>query len=580
MKEENCIDTDVLVVGGGIAGIRAVLEASHQGANVILANKGYLGQDGAAVWMAGGGYQAALYPPDSIEQHARDTIKAGKYLNNQKLVYTFLSLVPESINDLARWGVRWKKEEGKYTQIRMPGQTCPRTMLHAKTGEHFGGEYRKALPRQVRLQKNVKVLNDIFVIDLLTNGSAVVGMLGLDIKEGKFIILRAKSTILATGGFMDCFKFTTANPTLTGDGHGMAYRAGAMMTGMEFIQFFPAACLWPSNLYRDAYPYGLFYELYGQLFNKLGERFMERYYPVGKEFVPREATARAIAREVREGRGSPHGGAYLSFRHLPRNLMNDFLEKTWDNSFFTSLREAGVDIREDAIEIGPAAHYVQGGCWVNEKCETNLAGLYAAGEVGSGGKDGADRLAGNALPFCMGMGVVAGREAARRAKEMTMPEVDHSQVDDICNKASEPLKKEKGISPVEFKKKLRELMSRYMVFDRREEELKATVKELEKMRSEMLAGMAVAARSTRYNMEWVEALEARNMLDTAEMATRSALMRTESRGLHERADYPQENPEWLKYIIVSQVNGKMEFATEPVTFPYVKPPEISEVKKG
>lgn len=573
MPEENSIETDVLIIGGGIAGIRAAIEASHGGTAVILANKGYLGQDGAVVWMAGGGYQAALYPPDSIEQHVRDTIQAGKYLNNQDLVQTFLSLAPQSIRDLARWGVRWRKKEGKYAQIRMPGETYGRCMLHVKSGEHLGGEYRKALPRQLRLQKNVKSMNDIFIIDLLKDGDTVVGAVGLDIRDGQFRVVKAKSTILATGGFMDCFEFTTANPTVTGDGHGMAYRAGVRMTGMEFIQFFPAAVLWPANLYRDNYPYGLLYELYGILYNRLGERFMERYYPVEKDFVPREAMSRAIAREVREGRGSPHGGAYLSFRHLPKNLLNTYLEECEDNMFFRGLREAGVDIREDAIEIGPAAHYVHGGCWINELCETNLPGLYAAGEVGSGGKDGADRLAGNSLPFCMGMAYVAGREAANRARTIAMPEVDKAQVEAICNEASAPLKREDGIRPMELKRQIRRLMSSYMLFGRKREELEAGVKELENMRKEMLPRLWSLAKTERFNLEWVEALEARNMLNAAEMAMRCALMRTESRGLHERADYPNASPEWLRHIIVSKIGNQMQLTTEPVIFSHVKPPE-------
>jgi len=571
--EGNFIETDVLIVGGGIAGIRAEIEASHQGVNVIFANKGYLGQDGAVVWMAGGGYQAALYPPDSIDQHIKDTIEAGKYLNNQELVSAFLSLAPDSVHDLARWGVRWKKEGGKYAQILMPGETYGRAMLHVKPGEHLGGEYRKALPRQARKQKNVTIMNDTFIIDLLKNGNTVVGAVGLDIRSGQLLFIKAKSTILATGGFMDCFEFTTANSTVTGDGHGMAYRAGARMTGMEFTQFFPAATLWPPNVYGDAYAYGLIYELYGIFYNKHGERFMERYYPVKKEFVTRQAQSRAIAREVREGRGSLHGGAYLSFRHLPKNLLNTFLEERRDVTFFKSLIEAGVDIREDAIEIGPAAHYCAGGCWINTRCETNLPGLYAAGELGSGGKDGADRLAGNALPFCMAMGYISGKEAANRAKKIDMPEIDKSRLEAICAEAQAPLERKDGIRPNDIKKKIRKLMSSYMLFDRKEEELKTGIKELQHMRNEMLPELWVSARTRTFNLEWVEAFEAKNMLDVAEMAMRSALMRTESRGLHERADYPDESPEWLKRTIVSRRRNEMQLTTEPVVFSYVKPPD-------
>lgn len=572
------IEADVLVVGAGIAGIRAAIEAAEQGTNVIIAGKGYVGQDGAVVWMAGGGYQAALNPPDSIDQHVIDTIKAGKYLNNQNLVRTLLSLAPQSVHDLAKWGVRWKKEDKQYPQIRMPGETYPRSMLHMMAGQHLGAEYRKALPRRLRRQKGVTVVNDLFLIDLIKQGDAVVGAVGLDVKEGRFKVIKARSTILATGGFMDCFEFTTANPMVTGDGHGMAYRAGAHMMNMEFIQFLPAAGLWPVNIYRDAYPYGLIYELYGAFYNRLGERFMERYHPVEKDFATRNAQSRAIAREVREGRGSRHGGAYLSFRHLPRNLLNAYLEECWDIPFFKSLREAGVDIREDAIEIGPAAHYVQGGCWINERCETNLPGLYAVGELGSGGKDGADRLAGNALPFCMAMGYLAGREAANRAKVIDMPDLPDDQIESICNGALSPLQRTDGVRPVEMKKKIRRIMSRCMMFERSGDELEAAIREVESMRKEILPRLASSVKTGRFNMEWTDALEARNMLDVAEMSMRCALMRTESRGSHERIDYPREDPLWLKEIIVSKEEKGMQLTTDPVAFPYMQPPEIFDTK--
>ncbi|MCJ7594916.1 MAG: FAD-binding protein, partial [Desulfobacterales bacterium] len=294
MIRKKYTEADVLIIGGGIAGIRAAVEASEQGAAVVLINKGHVGRDGAAVWMAGGGFQAAIYPPDSMEQHFRDTIVGGKFLNQQDQVVKFLSLAPESVELLAQWRVRWRKEEGRYKQVRMPGETHPRSMTHTKPGVHLGGEYRKALPRQLKLKKNIQIMQDTFMIDLLKRDGQVVGAVGLDIKDGSFQVVGAKATILAAGGFMACYEFTTANPTLTGDGHGMAYRAGAKMCDMEFIQFFPAGALWPPNVRRDAYPYGLFFELYGILFNKLGERFMERYYPVEKDFIQREAQSRAI----------------------------------------------------------------------------------------------------------------------------------------------------------------------------------------------------------------------------------------------------------------------------------------------
>lgn len=579
MATKKYSEADILVIGGGIAGIRAAIEGAQQGVDVILANKGYVGQDGAAVWMAGGGYQAALYPPDSLDQHIKDTLKGGYYLNKQDLVEKFLSLAPASVEDLAKWRVRWKKEKGKYSQIRIMGETHPRSMMNTKTGEHLGGEYRKALPRQLRLKKNVRLVEDTPMIDLLKNGDQVVGAVGLDMKDGHFHVIRAKSTILATGGFMACYEFNTANPTLTGDGHGMAYRAGAKMCDMEFIQFFPAATLWPPNLYRDVYPYGLFFEIYGHLYNSLGERFMERYYPLEKEFVTREAQSRAICKEVREGRGSPHGGAYLSLRHLPRNLLDHFLKETYNIPFFKSLREAGVDLHQDALEIGPGAHYVQGGCQVDANCQTSLPGLYAAGEC-AGGKDGADRLAGNALPFCMTMGYVAGIEAANRAKAMDLPDIDEAHSEEICDKASAPLQKKKGFRAVELKRQIQKLMSTYNMYQRKEDELESALKELEVIRKEKLPNLCASSKSKVFNLEWLHTIEVKNMLDVSEMSMGCALRRQETRGLHERADYPDEDPGWLKNNIVTKVDSEMHFSTEPVIFSYLPPPDDRRYKNG
>jgi succinate dehydrogenase/fumarate reductase flavoprotein subunit len=565
------IVTDVLVIGGGIAGIRAAVEASEQNASVVLANKGQLGKDGAAVWMAGGGYQAALYPPDSIEQHVEDTVRAGKFLNSQELVHEFLKLAPETIKDLVKWGARFAKKDGKYVQIKLPGETYPRSVSHSIVGESLGGEYRKVLPRQIKQHESIRTLSDMFVVDLISDGHTVTGAVGVDVRSGELRAIQAKKTILATGGFMALYNLTTANPTLTGDGHAMAYRAGARMVGMEFIQFFPAAALWPKIVYRDNYPYTLLWRLRGIFYNSIGERFMERYFPVEKDFATREAMSRAIFREVKEGRGSAHGGAYLSFRHLPRNLINIFLDELKDNPFMQALKQVGVDIREDAIEIGPAAHYVQGGCWVNERCETSLSGLYAVGEVGSGSKDGADRLAGNALPFCMAMGYIAGREAAHAAQTAAAPKMDEALIDTICAEALLPMERNGEVRPFQIKTEVRNIMSRCMVYDRNKDELEEGIGELEKIRQEKLPKLHALAKTKRFNLEWAEALEVRNMLDTAEMSMRAALMREESRGLHQRSDFPEEREEWLKQVMITERKGGMEFTTQPVTFPRVKP---------
>src|SRR3972149_3584640 len=253
MKQIQQHKTDVLILGAGIAGIRAAIEAAEQKVDLILINKGAFCKDGAAAWMAGNGFQAALYPPDSIASHIADTIKGGWYLNNQNLVKTFLSLGPRVVREMEKWGVRLTKQESKFYQLPFPGHSFPRSVC-GKPGLFLGPEYRKALYRQIKKRK-INVREDFFVTDLLPGPAGIGGAIGLDLRTGAVEVHRAKSTILATGGFMGCYNFTTANPTATGDGHGMAYRAGIKMMDMEFVQFIPAAHLWPPNARGDIYPY-------------------------------------------------------------------------------------------------------------------------------------------------------------------------------------------------------------------------------------------------------------------------------------------------------------------------------------
>lgn len=571
MREAEILQTDLLIIGGGIAGICAAVEAHDAGADVILANKGQLGMDGAAVWMAGWGFQVALYPPDSLDQHIEDTIRGGKYLNNQKLVKAFLSLAPKALEDLEKWGMRLAKKDNKFQHARLPGQTYARSIHHVHFGKMLGTEYRKVLPRQIRKRKGIKVLEDFLVFDLLKNDQEIVGAVGLNIQQGTLLFINAKATILATGGYMGCYNFTTANSTATGDGHAAAYRAGVRMTGMEFVQFIPTAAIWPEIVRGDLFTYSMLNMVYGIFLNKMGERFMERYFPVEKDWATREAASRAIAKEVREGRGSPHGGAYLSFKHIPNNLMERFLNENKESSFLQNLKKIGFDITQEALEVGPAAHYVQGGCWIDETCKTNLQRLYAIGEVGSGGKDGADRLAGNSLPFCMAMGYVAGRDAVIEAKIGKLPDLDQDQIRDLQNKFESLFDRNGEVTAHDLKSRIRNILSIHAIFERTAEGLNTAVKEIEDIREKQIPNLCVRDGSRRFSLDLIENLEAENMVDVAEMVVKSALMREESRGLHERADFPKESEEWLKHLILWKGMDEMLFTSKPVTFPYVNP---------
>jgi succinate dehydrogenase/fumarate reductase flavoprotein subunit len=568
IREEN---TDVLVIGSGIAGIRAAIEVHEQGLDVILTTKGALCKDGASSWMAGNGFQAALYHPDSVDVHIEDTIRGGKFLNNQQLVRTFLSKGSEVVEDLYGWGVRFSRRKKKYYQIAFPGHTHPRSLV-GKPGLFMGPEYRKAMFRQVK-ERKIRAHEDMFLVDLLLTDDRVVGAIGLDLRTGEIKYYRAKSTILATGGFMGCYQLTTANQTATGDGHGLAYRAGAKMVNMEMIQFLPAATLWPKTVYGDPYPYLLWVSLHPVFYNNLGERFLQRYYPEVGDWATREAAARAIAKEVRAGRGSPHGGAYMSFRHLPRNLVEGFLEKASGVDYLQKLKDAQIDIRYDGIEVAPGAHYVAGGCWINERCETTLEGLYAVGEVGSGGKDGADRLGGNSIPFCLAMGSIAGQEASKKAKNRKPSKPDSLEIEKKCRRIRYPMERTGGKRPIEMKTAIREVMSNYAYVERTGNDLEIGIEELHRIRERDLPLMATGAKNTIFNRDWQDALETLNMLDSAEMVCRAALMRQESRGLHQRSDYPDSKPDWLKHIMIEKSEEEMKLSTRPLEFPIIKPPE-------
>ena len=351
----------------------------------------------------------------------------------------------------------------------------------------------------------------------------------------------------------------------------MAYRAGAKMLDMEFVQFIPALTLWPSNLFGDPYPYLLWAGLHPVFYNSLGERFLERYYPDAKDWATREAVARAIVKEVRAGRGSPHGGAYMSFRHLPRNLIEDFIEKASGVEYLVKLKDAGIDIRYDGIEIAPGAHYVQGGCWINEKCETSLAGLYAVGEAGSGGKDGADRLAGNSITFCMAMGSIAGVAASKRAKRSPLLPIMENDTKRLVRKMLAPMERKNGMRPTDIKRAVRKIMSQHAFVERDGEGIGSGLRKLEEMRERDLPDMATAAKNEIFNTEWVDALEAVNLVDVVEMVCRSALIREESRGLHQRVDYPDADPGWLRHVLIKKAENGMALSTTPVEFPIMRP---------
>jgi succinate dehydrogenase/fumarate reductase flavoprotein subunit len=566
------LKTDILIIGAGMAGFRAAVEARDLGSEVIMTTKGLLGKDAGATWMAHKGYQCwGIHAHDTIDLAAEDTIRCGWFLNNQENVYAYLAHVPDTARDLLRWGGKFKMKEDKIAPDWQLGQSIPegRSLVPAQwpRGE-LGYTYSNIFPR-ITKRKKVHVLEDFFVIDLLVADSSVVGALGIDINKGRFIAIRAKTTILATGGYLGLYPISTGNTNLTGDGQAIALRAGADMMDFEFNQTLPSA-LWPPEIAGALLPFNLIMEWDAHMYNSKNERFMEKWDPVKMERSTRSLISRGIFHEIKEGRKSPHGGVFVSAAHNSADFIEEKFRQWGRSHEFVKLAKTGIDLSMDGVETAYSIHYSQGGCSVNTKCETDIMGLYAIGEVASGAKDGSDRMMSNALPYCMAMGIIAGREASENAKKLALPALDNGQVQGLMRKALAPLERNGGTKIYPMKSQYQNLMQMETCYGRTEEGLKFALGEIEKYKK-MMSTISVSNKSKRYNFEWIHALEFENLLLVGECLARNALMRTESRGLHDRWDFPKPDKDWFRNIHLRWEDGELKQWTTPVEFKYWMP---------
>lgn len=560
------ITTEVLVIGGGAAGSFAAIRARELGGEVLLVNKGTYGRDGAATWMAGPALQAALYQPDSPEVHARDVLKIGRYLADQELVYEYTARLPGIVRRLDEWGVRFEKREEKFVMSRLPGESYPRVVTVPRVCVFSGSQYRRVLPRQVR-RLGVRVMNDVFVFDLLHRNGTVAGALGLDLRSGEPVVIRAKAVILATGGYMGSYPRTMV-PMATGDGTAMAYRAGVEVADMEMADFYTYVAVWPPPARDEEWPALLAYDLNAIMYNSLGEEYMKRY--TGPKRVP----PRAAAAEIRAGRSGPHGGVYMSIRHLPLNLVKAYFDSMGHQRFLDVLTEWGFDLYNEALEIVPAAITSFGGCRINSKCETSLAGLYAAGEVASG-HQGAYVMVGNMVGASSATGCIAAEQAVQYSRKSGLVEVDPDQMNSgISRVMALGEKPRSGCRPVLVKKTVKMILDRYAhVAGRTDAGIREGLARLEDVEKNLLPEMCLGDDGQRFNIDRLHALEVVNQVQIARLVLTSALERTESRGVHYRDDYPEESHDWLKRIIIRRVDGKDELRHEPVVFSHVRPPE-------
>ncbi len=559
---------DVIVIGAGGAGLRAAIEASAQGASVGLVCKSLLGK--AHTVMAEGGVAAAMgnvAPEDNWETHFKDTMYGGKMLNNWRMAQIHATESPDRIRELERWGALFDRtKEGKINQRAFGGHTWKR-LCHV--GDRTGLELIRTL-QDKGIHSGIDVYMECTITDLLKDGDKVVGAFGYWRETGKFVLFKAKAIILATGGIGKIYQVTSNSWEYTGDGHALAYRAGAELIDMEFIQFHPTGMIWPPSVKGILVTEAVRGEG-GILTNSKGERFMKKYDPERMELSTRDVVSRAIYTEAQEGRGTPHGGAYLNISHRGA----EYIIKKLPSMYHQFMEFADIDITKDPMEVGPTTHYVMGGVRVNaETGESTVAGLFAAGEV-SGGMHGANRLGGNSLSDLLVFGRRAGLGAAEYANQIDSDtlNINDQQIAEHKNEVLAPFNNSNGQNPYIIHQKLQEIMQTYFGVFRIEEKLKQGLKELEALINDSKVLSIEGSRI--FNPGWNLSIDLNSLFVVSEAAARCALQREESRGAHSRVDYPEsDNKKWNKVnSVVSKDGDSMNVGLSPL-------PEMSDELKS
>ena len=528
---------DVLIIGAGGAGLRAAIEALAQGASVGVICKSLLGK--AHTVMAEGGIAAAMANVDQADNwqvHFRDTMRGGKFLNNWRMAQIHAQESSERVRELEQWGALFDRtEDGRILQRAFGGHTFKR-LCHV--GDRTGLEMIRTLQDR-GVQMGFDVYMECTVTRLLKDGDRVAGAFGYWRENGRFVVFKAKSIVVATGGIGKAWPITSNSWEYTGDGMALAYDAGADLMDMEFVQFHPTGMVWPPGVQGILVTEAVRGEG-GILRNRLGERFMEKYDPKRMELSTRDVVARAIYTEVREGRGTEHGGAFLDISHKPA----EYVRRKLPSMYHQFLELADVDITKQPMEVGPTCHYVMGGVKVEaDTTQSSLAGLFAAGEAAAG-LHGANRLGGNSLSDLLVFGRRAGLAAAQHARTTSAPALDAKAIADAERELLTPFERKDGENPYNLHSDLQEVMQALVGIFRTEEDLQSALTKIEelKRRSERLS----ITGSRMFNPGWHLCRDLKSMLTVSEAVTRSAIARRESRGAHSRIDYPNLHPTWGK----------------------------------
>ncbi|HWI19584.1 MAG TPA: fumarate reductase/succinate dehydrogenase flavoprotein subunit [Vicinamibacterales bacterium] len=588
MAEYTTFEHDVLVIGAGGAGLRAAVEASAAGVKVAVLSKSLLGK--AHTVMAEGGMAAAMGNVDDRDNwrvHFADTMRGGQYLNHPRMAELHAKEAPDRVRELEAWGALFDRtKDGRILQRNFGGHRYPRL---AHVGDRTGLEMIRTL-QDHGIHQGIDFYMETTVVTLLKDGDRVAGVLAYDRDRGRFKLYRAKAVVLATGGIGRAYKITSNSWEYTGDGHSLAYHAGATLLDMEFVQFHPTGMVWPPSVRGILVTEGVRGEG-GVLKNSAGKRFMFddipdnyksqtadtpeegwRYTQGDKnarrppELLTRDHVARCIQREVREGRGSPHGGVFLDIAWIKQHISNapEHIKKKLPSMYHQFKQLADLDITAEPMEVGPTTHYMMGGVRVDGDTQmSDVPGLFAAGECGAG-LHGANRLGGNSLSDLLVFGKRAGEHAAIFAKANRMPAVNNDQVEEAARKALAPFERTGGENPYDIQHSLQNTMQNLVGIVRLEHEMERAVEEVAKL-SKRAANTQVHGHR-EYNPGWHTALDLEHLLTVSEAIARAAILRKESRGAHFRDDYPDKSKEWAQYNIMVKkgAGGTMQVERVPV----------------
>ncbi len=594
MPEYPTHEHDVLVIGAGGAGLRAAIEASAGGVSVGLVCKSLLGK--AHTVMAEGGIAAALANVDERDNwrvHFADTMRGGQYVNNWRMAQLHAQEAPARVRELEAWGAVFDRtRDGRILQRNFGGHKYPRL---AHVGDRTGLEMIRTL-QDHGIHQGIEVYMECTVLQLLLDGDRVAGAVAYYREHGRFVVFRARAVVLATGGIGKAYKITSNSWEYTGDGHSLAYHAGAELIDMEFVQFHPTGMIWPPSVCGILVTEGVRGEG-GVLLNARGERFMFKDIPDNyknqtakdpeegwrycqgdrnaqrpPELLTRDHVARCIVREVKEGRGSPHGGVYLDIAWIKEKIPNapEHIKRKLPSMYHQFKELGNIDITREPMEVGPTTHYVMGGVRVDAETQmSRVPGLFACGECAAG-INGANRLGGNSLSDLL----VFGKRAARYAREHPAGQVHADQVEEATRRALEPFERPGDEGPFQIQHDLQEMMQDLVGIVRKEDEMQRALEELHKLWTR--ARRARATGNREYNPGWHTALDLNNLLTVSEAITRSALVRQESRGGHFREDFPNKTDRFGKVNVVTRKGPDGSMQVEEVPIPEM-PDDLKQV---